>query len=54
MAELTELPGIGESKAAKIVTYRNEFGFFKTIEDLKNVSGIGDATFEQLKNYITV
>lgn len=54
VAELTELPGIGESKAAKIVTYRNEFGFFKTIEDLKNVSGIGDATFEQLKNYITV
>ena len=31
-----------------------ENGYFKTIEDLKNVSGIGDATFEQLKDYITV
>lgn len=52
--ELTELPGIGESKATNIVTYRNEVGFFKSIEDLKNVSGIGDATFEQLKDFITV
>lgn len=52
--ELTSLPGIGETKANNIVSYRNENGYFKTIEDLKNVSGIGDATFEQLKDYITV
>ena len=52
--ELTSLPGIGETKANNIVSYRTENGYFKTIEDLKNVSGIGDATFEQLKDYITV
>ena len=52
--ELTSLPGIGETKANNIVSYRTENGYFKKIEDLKNVSGIGDATFEQLKDYITV
>lgn len=52
--ELTSLPGIGETKANNIVSHRTENGYFKTIEDLKNVSGIGDATFEQLKDYITV
>ena len=52
--ELTSLPGIGETKANNIVSYRTENGYFKTIEDLKNVSGIGDATFEKLKDYITV
>ena len=52
--ELTSLPGIGETKANNIVSYRTENGYFKTIEDLKNVCGIGDATFEKLKDYITV
>ncbi len=53
-AELTALPGIGEAKAKKIVAYREANGNFGSIEDIKNVSGIGDATFENIKNYITV
>ena len=51
---LRVLPGIGEVKAQAIVGYRNEHGPFKRIEDLLKVSGIGPATFEKLKDYITV
>ena len=53
-AELTSLPGIGEAKAKKIVAYREANGNFGSVEEIKNVSGIGDATFENIKNYITV
>ena len=52
--QLTTLPGIGDAKANNIIAYRTEVGYFKTIEELKNVNGIGDATFEQLKSLITV
>jgi len=52
--KLTTLPGIGESKAKNIIEYRKTNGNFKTIEDLKNVSGIGDSTFEKIKSLITV
>lgn len=51
---LDSLPGIGPSKAKAIIEYRNEKGMFKNITDLKNVKGIGDATFEKLKSKITV
>ena len=51
---LMTLNGIGSSKAENILTYREENGLFKTIEDLKNVSGIGEATFNQLKDSITI
>ncbi|WP_233549405.1 helix-hairpin-helix domain-containing protein [Lysinibacillus yapensis] len=51
---LTTIPGIGPSKAQAIIAYREENGQFKTIEELKNVSGIGDKTFEKLKEHITV
>ena len=51
---LSTLPGIGESKANAIISYRNENGNFKTIEDIKNVSGLGDALFAKIKDYITV
>lgn len=51
---LTTLPGVGESKAAAIITYREENGQFSTIEDIKKVSGIGDATYDNLKDLITV
>ena len=52
--ELETLPGIGPSTALKIINYRKENGKFSSIEDLKNVSGIGDNKFEALKKYITV
>ena len=52
--ELELLPGIGPSTASKIIKYREENGEFKTIDDIKNVSGIGDAKFESIKDQITV
>ena len=52
--ELMNIPGVGEVTAAKIIEYRETQGTFKTIEDIKNVSGIGDAKFNAMKEYITV
>lgn len=54
LEELTTLNGIGASKAQAIIDYRNQNGPFKTIEDLKNVSGIGDLAFEKIKDNITI
>jgi competence protein ComEA len=51
---LSHLPGIGPKTAKKIVDYRNDHGFFNNIEEIKNVSGIGEKKFEKLKDYITV
>lgn len=52
--DLMSLTDIGESKANAIINYRNENGLFKQIEDIKNVSGIGDSVFEKIKNNITL
>lgn len=52
--ELKKLPGIGGSIAIRIISYRNENGKFNSIDDLKNVSGIGDAKFNNIKSYICV
>ena len=52
--ELESLPGIGESIATRIVNYRKENGKFSKIEDIQNVSGIGEAKYNNIKNYITV
>jgi competence protein ComEA len=52
--ELQNLPGIGPSKAAAIIEYRETNGPFKSVEDLKNISGIGDKTFDKLKDLISV
>lgn len=51
---LMTLNGIGPSKADSIIRYREERGSFQTIDDIKNVSGIGNTTFENLRDYITV
>lgn len=53
-AELDKLPGIGAVKAKAIVEERKKNGPFKSIEDIKRVKGIGDATLEKLKSEITV
>lgn len=54
LAELDTLPKIGPATAQHILDYRAKNGPFKQIEDLKNVSGIGDATFEAIKEWIIV
>jgi len=51
--ELQTIDGIGEAKAKNIITYREKNGSFKTIEDIKNVEGIGDTLYETIKIYIT-
>lgn len=52
--ELDTLPGIGLSKAEDIINYREANGLFKSVEEIKNVSGIGDSIFEKIKDSITV
>ena len=52
--ELETLNGIGPSTASKIIKYRNEKGKFKKIEDIKNVSGIGEAKFKKIEADIVV
>lgn len=54
LATLQTLSGVGPSTAQKIIDYRNANGKFKTIEDLKKVSGIGEKTFEKFKDKICV
>jgi len=53
-AELTDLPGIGNVLATRIVEYRMLYGDFRRIEDLRNVSGIGEKRFEAIADKITV
>lgn len=52
--ELETLPGIGPSTSLKIITYREENGKFDAIEDIKEVSGIGDVKYENIKDLICV
>ncbi len=53
-AALQTLPGIGETKAAAIIAHRDANGPFATVDDLKNVKGIGEKTLEKLKEKISV
>ncbi len=52
--ELKTLPQVGDSTADKIIDYRTKNGPFKSIDEIKNVSGIGDKTFEELKDLISI
>ena len=52
--ELQSLPGIGASLASRIIEYRNQNGKFSKIEDIKNVNGIGDSKYDNIKDFITV
>lgn len=53
-AELELLPGIGEVLARRILDYREERGGFLAVEELLNVSGIGDKKFESIKDLVIV
>lgn len=53
-SQLDLLPGIGATYAGRIIEYRNSHGGFKSIEEIKNVKGIGDKTFEKLRDQITI
>ena len=52
--ELMTLPGIGESKAKLIILYRDQNNGFKSIEEIKNVKGIGNSIYEKFKDYLTL
>ncbi len=54
MEELKTLPGIGDVKANAIISYREDVGKFSSIDDIKNVAGIKDSSYEKIKDYIKV
>lgn len=54
VSQLDSLPGIGATYAQRIIDYRNSHGGFKSIDEIKNVKGIGDKTFEKFKDMISV
>jgi len=51
---LQELPGIGPALAERVVHYRQEHGPFKSVAEIKEVKGIGDALFDKLKDRLTL
>ena len=52
--DLTKLTGIGPKKAEQILAYRQEHGAFKSIDEIKQVSGIGEKTFTSIKDQLTI
>lgn len=54
LQQLQLLPGVGEAIAQRILDYRSEHNRFHNIEDLMNISGIGEKKFEQIRPYVKV
>ncbi len=52
--ELMRVDGLGETLATRIIEYRESLGGFKTIEQIKDVNGIGEKLFEVIKNYLAI
>ena len=52
--ELQSLPGIGKVTAERIVAYRTDTGLFKTIDDIVQVKGIGEKSFEKIRDLVSV
>lgn len=53
-SELQKIKGVGQATAKRIIDYRTQHGDFKSVEEIKNVRGIGEKTFEKMKNFMTV
>ncbi|WP_311823958.1 helix-hairpin-helix domain-containing protein [Enterococcus lactis] len=53
-SELQQIPGIGSVKAQEIIRFKEENGSFQKVEDLQEISGIGEKTVEKLKNFVTI
>lgn len=52
LKELTQLSGVGNALAERIIAYRNENGYYQEIDDIKLVKGIGDVMFQKLREYV--
>ena len=54
LEELTTIDGIGETRAQAILDYRDYLGGYTSVSQLKDIKGIGDATFAKIEPYVTV
>ena len=52
--QLMQIPGVGEGTAANIIDYRNKNGDFKTLDQLKEVQGVGEKKYEKMKDMLTM
>lgn len=52
--ELSAINGVGEKRASDIIAYREQIGKYKSVDEIKNIKGIGDGLYEQIAPYLTV